>query len=109
MRRPILTVEQADDLENEVSSYVADHGYEAKYAKRYLKELGASEEAVKGLLARVDEVLHLVTCIESEPSQRDLYESIVDAYGRLDKYLDKTFRVEGKRRGSRKAFEFRTG
>jgi hypothetical protein len=109
MRRVVLTAEQADDLENEVTSYVADHGYEAKYAKRYLKDLGAPPEVAQGLLTRVDEVLHLVTAIESEPSQRDLYESVVDAYGRLDKYLDKSFRVVGKRRGARKPFAFHVG
>lgn len=109
MRRIALTVEQADDLENEVSSYIADHGYEAKHARRHLKQLGLAEEAVKGLLARIDEVLHMVTTIESEPSQRDLYETVVDAYERLDKYLNKQIRVIGKRRGSRKPFTFHVG
>lgn len=108
MRRPVLTAEQADDLENELSSVIADNGYEKKHVKPYLKGFGLPEDLVKAILARVDDVLHHVTCIESEPSQRDLYESVVDSYQRLDSYLDKCFRVVGKR-GGKKAFTFNVG
>lgn len=109
MRRPILTAEQADDLENELSSIVADNGYEKKYVKPYLKGLGLPEDLVKGILARVDGILHGVACVEGEPSQRDLYESVVDSYHALDSYLNKSIRVTSKRRGSRKPFTFNVG
>lgn len=108
MKRVVLTIDQARDLEDEVSSYVADHGYQPKHVKPYLKQLGVPPEVMKGIFARVDEVLHHVNCVESEPSQRDLYESVVDAYKRLDSYLDKSFRVVGKR-GGKNPFKFNVG
>jgi hypothetical protein len=64
---------------------------------------------MKGIFARVDEVLHHTRCVESEPAQRDLYESVVDSFDRLDAYLEKNFRVVGRRRGARKPFSFRVG
>ena len=65
--------------------------------KPYLKQLGVPPEAMKGLFARVDEVL------------RHVSSSVVDAYKRLDSCLDKSFRVVGKRRGCRKPFSFDVG
>lgn len=109
MKRLVLTAEKADDLENELSSVIADNGYETKYLKPYLKGRGLSEEVVRGILARLDGILHGVACVDGEPSQRDLYESVVDSYRALDSYLNKSIRVTTKRRGSRKPFAFNVG
>ena len=109
MRRPVLTAEQADDLENELSSIIADNGYDKRYVKPYLKGFGLPEDVVKGILARVDNVLDGVALAESGEHDRGVFETIVGAYETLDKYLAKSIRVVGKRRGSRKPFSFNVG
>jgi hypothetical protein len=109
VRRILLTTFQADDLENEVTGWIAARGYDKKRARLYLKLHGLPKDAIETVFKRVDEVLHLVACVESEPWQRDLYESVVDGYGRIDSTLDKCFRVKGKRPYTRKLFVFKVG
>lgn len=108
MRRIVLTIDQAQDLENEVTGYIVDNGYEPKYAKPYLKQLGVPPEVMTGIFTRVDSVIEEQNCLDGLPPSRDNAETYIDAFKRLDAYLGKCFRVVGKR-GGKKPYSFQVG
>lgn len=108
MRRIALTDGQAWDLESEITGYIVDNGYEKKYARRYLKELGAPPDVVVAILARVDNVIAEQNTLEGCPPSRDNAEMYIQSYKHLDKYLNKCFRVVGKR-GGKKSYSFNVG
>lgn len=108
MRRIVLTDGQAWDLESEITGYIVDNGYEKKYARRYLKELGVPPDVVMAILARVDNVIAEQNTLDGLPPSRDNAEMYVQSFKHLDKYLDKVFRVVGTR-GGKKAYTFNIG
>lgn len=111
MKRIQITFDQADNLETELTSIVAENGYEAKHLKAWLaKDLGLPQEVVKGILSRLDAVISSIALVEggSAFGDRTAYEGVVDDFKSLDAYLDKRFQVVGKR-GGKKPYSFNVG
>jgi hypothetical protein len=108
VRRIVLTINQAQDLETEITGWIVDNGYEPKYAKPVLKDLGVPPEVMVGIFERVDRVIEEQACLESCPPSRDNALTYVEAFKTLDKYLGKCFRVVGKR-GGKTSYTFDVG
>ena len=106
--RTVLTINQAQDLESEITGYIVDNGYERKYARPALKSLGVPPDVALGVLELVDRVIEEQATLESCPPSRDNAHTYIEAFKALDKYLDKHFRVVGKR-GGKTTFTFDVG
>lgn len=99
----VITVDQAEWLEEHLGDVIGLHLTAAGAAREIVKEVGASKEVARALVDMAHEVRSVMGPCEQEPTRENV-EDVVEGFKRLDAELEKSFKVKGRKR-----YVFRVG
>lgn len=96
MKKIVITVEQAEELEQDMGDYVSPHGGRAD-VKALLKKIGVPKPVASNIIARLESVASDISTMQDGEVERMYIDGISEDLKRLDVYLGKVFNVTGMR------------